>query len=157
MRYLKIFFVIMFSILVISGCSKKKEEAAKLEQELLALSQDSARNAAIADSIAADSQLSAEEMAAEQEDLVPAMPKRPAGDGFAVQVASCESEDYARHLISLYTDRGYEPYVTEISIDGQVFYRVRIGLYESVGEANRLKKEIEDKYSISVWIDMVSM
>ena len=157
MRYLKTVFAIMLSILVISGCSKKKEEAAKLEQEILAQAEDSVRNVAIADSIAADSQMMAEEAAEELEDMVPAMPQRPAGDGYAVQVASCESEDYARHLISLYTGRGYEPYVTEISIDGQLFYRVRIGLYESAGEAIELKKELADKYSVSAWVDMVSM
>ncbi|MFQ5500250.1 MAG: SPOR domain-containing protein, partial [Candidatus Zixiibacteriota bacterium] len=88
-----------------------------------------------------------------EEPEAPTMPKRPEGAGYTVQVAGCESQEYARHLIGLYTERGYEPYMTTITIEGQLFYRVRMGLFPSVAEASRLRADLNDRFSIEAWID----
>jgi len=75
------------------------------------------------------------------------------GGSFTVQVAGCESLEYAQHLIELYTDRGYEPYLTETTVEDQVYYRVRIGGFEGLAEAKKLRDELIDRYSIEPWVD----
>lgn len=160
MKQVNMLTMLFACLLLIVSCSKKKEEAAQLEQEVLrgqaGAETDSA--AAIVDSseIVDSTVIPADAAAIPEEESAPAMPKRPAGDGYTVQVAGCESEDYARHLVDLYTDRGYEPYVSEFSYDGQVYYRVRIGLYDSFGPAKQLQSELSDKYSVDGWIDKVT-
>ncbi|MDF1544814.1 MAG: SPOR domain-containing protein [bacterium] len=159
MKFVRYFFIVAMAGTFLISCSNKKEEAAKLEQEVL--NQDSGMMAE-EDSITIDSQvvepLDATAIPEEEPEVAsaPDMPRRPAGDGYTVQVASCEDEAYARHLVNVYTERGYEPYVSEISIDGQLYHRVRVGMYDSFGAADQLKRELEDKYTISPWVDLVS-
>jgi cell division septation protein DedD len=83
----------------------------------------------------------------------PAMPPAPTGVGYTVQIASCESEDYARHLIGVYTKRGYEPFVATISYNNLVYYRVRIGQFPTVAAAKALRDELSDRFSIKPWVD----
>jgi len=86
----------------------------------------------------------------------PGLPSAPLGSGFAVQVASATDEDYARYLVSLWTGRGYEPYVESFMYEGETHYRVRLGIYETLSSAKRMVAELEDKYSLMTWIDPVS-
>lgn len=87
---------------------------------------------------------------------IPGMPKPPQGDGYAVQVASCTGEDYARYLVDLWTGRGYEPFVTDYSHNGDTYYRIRMGLFGTLGEAKSLSAELKDKYSVNAWVEQVS-
>ena len=156
-RYTYLLFSV--SLLLIVSCSKKREEAAQLEQELNGQAESTATE--MADSTVVeviDSAMAQVDATAipKEESKPKAMPARPTGDGYTVQVASCEDEGYARHLVEVYTSRGFEPYVSQISIEGQTYYRVRIGLYENFSEAKALKSKLEDDYSIAVWIDLVS-
>ncbi len=159
MSYLKIITVSLLALTISVGCSKKKEDAQKLADQLQqtadSIAVDSLRQDSIDQAAIAQAEIEAAALVAAEE-LANAMPAKPEGDGYSVQVASCESEDYARYLIDLYTERGYEPFTTQISIEGQTFYRVRIGLFEFFGEARSLQKELVDKYSLDCWIDMVS-
>lgn len=158
MKKVNILVILVSCLLLIVGCSKKKEEAAQLEQEVLQGQEGTVTDSALIDSseIVDSAAMAADASAIPEEEVAPDMPRRPAGDGYTVQVAGCESEDYARHLVDLYTERGYEPYVSEFSYDGQVYYRVRIGLYESFGPAKQLQVELSDKYSVDGWIDKVT-
>lgn len=158
MKKINILAVMICCLLLVVGCSKKKEEAAQLEQEILQAQAGADTTADVIDSteIADSMAMATDASAIPAEETAPAMPRRPAGDGYTVQVAGCESEDYARHLVNLYIERGYEPYVSEFSYDGQVYYRVRIGLYDDFGSARQLQAELSDKYSIEAWIDQVS-
>ena len=158
MNKVKILAVLISCLLLSVGCSKKKEEAAQLEQEVLQGQAGAETDTAVIDSseMVDSAAMSADASAIPAEETTPVMPRRPAGDGYTVQVAGCDSEDYARHLVDLYTDRGYEPYVSEFSYDGQVYYRVRIGLYDSFGPARQLQVELSDKYSVDGWVDKVT-
>ena len=147
--------LLTFSIFVI-GCSKeKKDEAAELAKQLegdsIAMMDSLAEVQRVTDSVAAT------EVIAEPEAIVEEptkMPKQPAGEGYTVQVAGCEERDYAEYLVELYKGRGYEPYVTSITIEGQGYYRVRIGIFASLGDAKVLQNELNDKYTISSWVDV---
>lgn len=144
--------IILAAIVVSAGCSKKQEEAAKLEAEMTG---EQTAADTTADTVRGVADLT-EAMVAEDtttENAVAPMPSRPQGEGFTVQVASCESEDYARYLVELYQGRGYEPFVTQITYDGELFNRVRIGAFESFSEAEQLKTELNDRYSLDSWVD----
>ncbi len=89
-------------------------------------------------------------------EIAPGMPPAPKGDGYAVQVASCSDEPYARYLLELWKGRGYEPFVSTITYNNETHYRVRLGLYQSQSEAKKMVVELEDKYSLKTWVDQVS-
>jgi hypothetical protein len=146
-------FGIVFGFL--AGCSEKKEEAAKLEEEMMQLQTEADTGAAVAteDSLALPPAADASAIPEEEQPVADLMPPAPQGEGFTVQVASCEDPDYARYLVSLYADRGYEASVSTITYNSQTYYRVRIGNLESFSEAGVLKAELDDKYSIAAWID----
>ena len=142
--------VLLVALLVIS-CSEKQEEAAQLEQELLDQQDTTAEMAeAVADT---EMDVTEPDPAAEEGEYT--TPPVPQGAGYTVQVAGCEDRDYAEHLIQTYTARGYEPYVTTAEVEGQTYYRVRIGSFETVAEAKVLKAQLADRYSIEVWIDYI--
>lgn len=149
--------IILGLLLALSiGCSKKKEEAAKMEQEMLA--QEAGDSAMKADSAAMmdtmpepmDAAAVPEEPAEESIETPP-----PATGGYTVQVASCEDADYARHLQELYFGRGYEPFITTINYEGQTYYRVRVGAYDTYSGAKAAMNELIDRYSINAWIDVI--
>ncbi|MFH2036665.1 MAG: SPOR domain-containing protein, partial [Candidatus Zixiibacteriota bacterium] len=81
------------------------------------------------------------------------MPIRNNIVGFTVQVAASGNYENTGILVEKYKERGYEPFVTEADINGELFYRVRIGVFETFNEANQLGLELKDKYSINYWVD----
>lgn len=153
MKYIKVIVIFTLALLLVAGCSKKQEEADKLEQEML--DEEMAGDSAEMDSMALGEgeTLDASAVPVEEEpEFVPAVVE---GEGYTVQVASCESLEYAQHLVEVYTSRGYEPYITQFDKEGQLYYRVRIGKIESESEAKALKNELADKYSIDAWVDVL--
>ncbi len=131
------------------GCSKKQDEAAELEKELLG-KKDTA--AAVVEQAVVDT---TPDVAAVPVEPEPSYPGAPAGAGYTVQVAGCEDRVYAEYLVEKYTTRGYEPFVTVANVEGQTYYRVRIGMYETLSEAKALKIQLEDRYSVNAWIDYI--
>ena len=153
MRLFKLILILALSLFLTMSCSKKQEDADKLEQEMMGNLEDTLVDTSQAIDTVEVAMGVVEEVPSEP--TVDPMPKRPAGSGFTVQVAACEDETYARYLVDLYTTRGYEPFVSEFSVDGQKYYRVRIGVFENSSEANSLKQELADKFSLATWIDFI--
>lgn len=142
--------LILLVVVLTFGCSKKKEEAAELEKEL-AGAQDTMAEVT---TMPSESIPPAADVAAVPEEPDPAY-NVPAGGGYTVQVAGCEDRAYAEYLVGKYTQRGYEPYITSATVEGQTYYRVRIGSFETLGEAKTLKAELADRYSITAWVDYI--
>lgn len=140
------------------SCAERQEEAEKLGQEVMeqdSLATDTtAATAAVEPDSSATKKAAADALAALKETT--ALAPAPSGEGYTVQVAACESYDYAQHLLDLYRRRGYEPYAVQIDHEGQAFYRVRIGSFETAAEAAALKSELSDKYSTETWVDWKS-
>lgn len=159
MNYARLVISIALLLLLAAGCAQKKEDAAKLEQEMME------QEARVADTSQIDagvvppetvSDPAAVQAEVSQQEEQEYAPRRPEESGYTVQVAACESLDYAQYLIEKYADRGYEPYMTTVEVDGEIFHRVRLGSFETPEEAGQLKAELEDKYSVSAWIDWQS-
>lgn len=158
MKKIFILLIPVICLFLLFGCADKQEEADKLAKELAAASEpkedtteldttaDTIRS--VVDSLMADADAVPEETTT--------MPRRPAGEGYTVQVAASETEEYAIYLVDLYIERGYEPYVSEFWIGGEQFFRVRIGLFATYAEAVILRDELIDKYSVAAWIDEVA-
>ncbi|MBD3257031.1 hypothetical protein GF377_01265 [candidate division GN15 bacterium] len=144
------------------GCSDKQEEAEKLEQEMLERegTVDTGTPAAETALPEDDTMPTADVTAVPEEDVEPVMedlPMAPASGGYTLQVASCPDADYARHLVTLYRDRGYTPYVMTATVEGVDYYRVRIGDLASKAEADALKAELRDRFSIDPWLTQHGM
>ncbi len=152
-RLLLLMFVLLTVLMV--GCSdEQKKDAAALEQELLEREESGAEDSGATDTGAA---VAGEEQpmdvaAVPEEETPEPVATAPVGSGWVVQVAACEAQDYAEYLVSKYTDRGYSPYITAHNHEGQMFYRVRLGMYDTQEEARQLKLELFDRYSIDGWI-----
>ena len=84
------------------------------------------------------------------------MPRRVVEGKYTVQIAASASEDYALRLVDLYTQRGYDPYIDRKVISDVSWYRVRIGHFESVGEAATQRDELINRYSLQAWVDNIS-
>ena len=153
MKYMRLLAVLCLACLVVNGCSKKQEEADKLEQEMMA--QETAVDSAAMDTTTAEEEVAMDAAAVPREEPSPFVPADIEGEGYTVQVASCESLDYARHLVEVYSGRGYEPYLTQFEFEGQLYYRVRVGKFESSSEAAALKAELIDRYSVDAWVDVL--
>jgi cell division septation protein DedD len=147
----------MALLLLSGGCAKKKEKAAELEKEMMG--EETAVDSANAEALPPET-LTAEEQPVDV-DAVPAESRQEtssvsygAAEGYTVQVAACESREYAEYLIRKYTQRGYEPFLTRTVEDGQTYHRVRIGDFSNRQEAEALRAELMDKYSVvDAWID----
>ncbi|NOY88776.1 MAG: SPOR domain-containing protein [FCB group bacterium] len=156
MNIYKLSLFIMLALMLTFGCSKKKEEAAKLEKEMLNQQDTTTMVDTTAPAVtqqAPESTTAMGNAAAVPQEETQAMPSQPAGEGYTVQVASCENQTYAEYLVKTYTERGYQPYVSTVTIDGQTYYRVRIGVFDNLNEAKALQSELSDKYSVNSWID----
>lgn len=154
-----ILFLFLLSAILVTGCSDdKKEEAARLEQELMGgdSAQSTESPAMTPDSMSPTKPAPTREPGAIPSERQVNLPGKPAGAGYAVQVAGCEDAKYADYLVGVYKSRGYEPYVTQANVGGTTYYRVRIGLFDTMSEARTLQAELQDKYSITPWIDFVS-
>jgi len=157
--------LVLVLLMALAGCSdEQKEEAARLEQELM----DQEGEEAV-EPVATEGEVAEETVTAEP--VTPAMdagaipeeetPEEPqwepptaTGSGYVVQIASCEDRDYAQYLVEKYTRRGYEPFVSTYDHLGQAYYRVRLGPVETLEAARALKAEVMDRYSLdAVWID----
>jgi len=138
---------------LVVACSDKQKEAERLEQEMKDREGAADTTMGVEEDTAARMEADAHAVPQETQKVPPAMPPAPPGEGYTIQVASCESQDYARHLVDLYRKRGYEPYVETRNQDGQLYYRVRVGNVATLNEAKQLKAELSDKYSVAGWID----
>ncbi|MEW5995924.1 MAG: SPOR domain-containing protein [Candidatus Zixiibacteriota bacterium] len=144
--------LIILSLLLVAGCAKKKEEAQRLEQELMD-QQAAAPDTLMEDTLAAADTIG---LAVEEpffEETSPYAIRETEPPGFVLQVAACPSLEYARYLIDLYQQRGYDPYLTSTFHNGEKYYRVRVGGFDTYQEARALQMEILDKFSASAWIE----
>ena len=149
MNYYKFALMLVLMLVLAVGCSDKQEEAAGMERELSGqthtMMPDTAPPMAVVDPAAAETIVTPQE-----EEFISSTPP---GEGYTVQVAGCEDRAYAEFLVGRYTERGYEPYIQSASVEGQTFYRVRIGAFETLAEAAALRNQITDRYSVDAWID----
>jgi cell division septation protein DedD len=142
--------------LAVTGCSKKKEEAKALQQEA---AQDEAASAM--DSLTQKPPMEdtvtevTPKPAAQQEpaETKPAEPEYPQEAGFVVQVGSYLNHDLATSMVEKYKNRGYDAFLVPAEVNGQEFYRLRIGVFDTYAEAKQVGEQLADRYSAVFWLD----
>ena len=79
--------------------------------------------------------------------------KSKASDGYLLQVGSFRERDRAESLIKQFSADGFEAFVESISLTGgQTTYRVRVGPYAELLEAQEIAQEILSKSGLRVLI-----
>ena len=156
MRVNAILILLISFLLLIGGCNKDQEvsdlEAEVKSAESIDYLADSVTEPE--EAVAAEDEIAmTPEVAPEEEAPSTEMPKRMETEGFTVQVASSTNVENTQLLVEKYAERGYEAFVTEAIIEGETFYRIRIGVFETYAQADELGLELKDKYSIAYWID----
>ena len=135
MKIDKALIILTMAALLASGCSDKQKESEQIEQDMT----DIAAESTMVDSseLMLDTSMVEDDFEAADEAALE-MPGAPQGDGYIVQVSSATDESYAFYLVDLWTERGYEPYVTTINYNDETYFRVRIGLYDDYSLAKKL-------------------
>lgn len=149
---------ILLAGLLLVGCSKEDEEVDALGDQA---AQDEA--AAVMDSL---NKVKTDSAAMEQGTLAedtqtmtePEETFEPEVDysglvGYVVQVGSYAEYDFAKMMSEKFTKRDYPAFVVSTEIDGQTYYRLRIGVYETYEEAKEVGELVKDRYSAEYWID----
>jgi cell division septation protein DedD len=155
------FIAILAIFLLLSvGCSKDNDQVSELEQEVLndqgedylaedeTMAEDTMPEAE-PEEYAMTPETAPEEETTEDYDI----PEPPPGEGYTVQVAAGHNFDYARFMVDKFITRGYEAYLQDADVEGETYYRIRIGNYATVTEARTVGEDIQDKYSLDYWID----
>ena len=143
--------------LALTGCSKKEEDIRAIEQEAADQSAD-----AVMDSIestgmeaetAGETTTTAAEKTTKETAKKPEMPDYSDLTGYVVQIGSYASYDFAQLMAEKYLERDYPAFVQAAEIDGQVYYRLRIGVYETKEDAIQVGNLLADRYSAEYWLD----
>lgn len=143
-------------VLAVSGCSKKKEDAKALQTEAAhdeaARAMDSlSQKPPTTDTTAPVTPKPA--IAEEPVEQESAEPEYPQEAGFVVQVGSYLDHDLATSMVDRYKNRGYDAFLVPSAINGQEFYRLRIGVFDSYAEARQIGEQLADRYSATYWVD----
>jgi septal ring-binding cell division protein DamX len=73
--------------------------------------------------------------------------------GYTIQVASGTDRTWADGVIQKYIQRGYEPFISVTELNSVTYYRIRIGNFDRLIDAQKLGEELKDKFSANYWID----
>lgn len=65
---------------------------------------------------------------------------------WVVQVSACQSYTQAKHLMDELKDNGFPAYLTETTLEGKKWYRVRLGFYSTKKEAVEVGKRIASEF-----------
>jgi cell division septation protein DedD len=152
----RIFVVAMLIVgLMFAGCSKKEEDIKAIEQEAV-----EGEAAEVMDSLEragteAETYKETAAGAAQTETYSEAAPTDYSGlEGFVVQIGSYADYGFARMMAEKYQSRDYPAFVQTIEIDGKIYYRLRVGVYETLEDAKTIGELLKDRYSAEYWIDM---
>ncbi len=109
----------------------------------------------VSEPVAAPEPVAQEKTAPAAEKAVPkATESEPAGQGFAIQVASLKDPEKARQLMNKFKEKGYPAFCQSSEVNGATWHRVRIGPYPDRALADkdqdRLKAAGVDSLIISM-------
>jgi len=74
---------------------------------------------------------------------------------YTLQLASSTVKDYAYEELERLRKNGYDVYMQQAIIDGQLYYRIRMGGYKKYSEAQNALNYITSTTSMSPWIDRI--
>lgn len=151
--------IVFTAIFTLYGCGPSDEELREQER---------ARQEAVQDSLQLVYQAQMEQMRQDsieqaRQDSIEEAEARPEFEHsdtgtFAVQVQSWRSRDKAEAQAAIWRERGFEnAFITEYGDPdtGNLWYRVRLGRYESEEMAENVRSSIMQEYQADSWISRV--
>lgn len=69
-----------------------------------------------------------------------------------VQVFSSSDEAQARKLLKQLSDGGYPAFLSPVAVGGQTMYRVRIGPYNALQEAENVARRVRRSFKLDTWV-----
>ena len=153
-------FLILLAAFLITGCSKD-EQVAELEKQIQEsesedLLQDTTTDAAETEQPTVPetkTYTKTPETAPREEKAPTYMPKHTGSGQYTIQIAAGSNPEWVKIMADKYIRRGYEAFITETDVDGETFYRLRIGSFDGLSEAKAVGMELKDKYSADFWVD----
>lgn len=77
---------------------------------------------------------------------------QPPTGGYVVQVSSTPDLREANALAAKFNRNGYHAFVTEVFVEGTTYFRVRIGKYSTISEAETALSELNQKFGVSGFV-----
>lgn len=158
MKKLNIFVLLLVVLgVTIQSCGPSEEELRAAEQARLdSLRQVEQQRIALLTKAREDSLAKEAEKRALEEDE--ARIKFAENGNYAIQVGAWRSEEKARSFVQLWSDREYPTvYVAQFGDEkmGDIWYRVRIGFFDSKAEAEKLGVQLSEEINTGYWISKV--
>ncbi|MGB7950077.1 MAG: SPOR domain-containing protein, partial [Candidatus Binatia bacterium] len=86
-------------------------------------------------------------------DTVQEAPEPKSSDGYLLQVGAFRERERADSLLKQFSAKGFDAFVEKISLtEGQTAYRVRVGPYAELLEAEEVAKEILDQSGLQALV-----
>jgi D-alanyl-D-alanine carboxypeptidase (penicillin-binding protein 5/6) len=86
-------------------------------------------------------------------DTVQEAPEPKSSDGYLLQVGAFRERERADSLLKQFSAKGFDAFVEKISLtEGQIAYRVRVGPYAELLEAEEVAKEILDQSGLQALV-----
>ncbi len=148
-KFLALFFILVLVAFI--GCDKSEEDVDRLEREALEATETAFDSLTVEEE--SDVTETIEEAVSAEDDLASRRYEATGTGGFTVQIGSGTSRLDANYAAEQFIGRGYEAFVSEVYIDDVSYFRIRIGNMETYEEAEKLGKDLKDKYSVDYWID----
>lgn len=76
----------------------------------------------------------------------------PGKVGWAIQIGTYAEHAAAEAAAETYRQAGFPVFVRRAEKDGKTFYRLRIGVYDSREEAQKVGEELKSRYGLDYWI-----
>ena len=81
----------------------------------------------------------------------PAEPARKAGQ-VVIQVFSSPEKDQAERIRTQLVRGGQRAYLSPVEVSGRTMYRVRIGPFDSRGDAQKVAEQVRKGYKLDTWV-----
>jgi cell division septation protein DedD len=82
---------------------------------------------------------------------VPAEPARKAGQ-VVIQVFSSPEKDQAERIRTQLVKGGQRAFLSPVEVSGRTMYRVRIGPFDSRGDAQKVAEQVRKGYKLDTWV-----
>ncbi len=148
--------VVVIGAVALVGCNKKQDEAEALQKEATGQNAE-----AVLDSLnASDTAQQPTPTTAAAEPAQPAKKEAPPPEpdysqipGFVVQLGSYRDYELATYWADKYQKRDFPAFLSQVDLDGETYYRLRVGIYDTYQEAKEAGDLLADRYSAQYWID----
>ena len=151
---------ITLSIALLAACGSKEEEQPEPQAEVIpAVEEPAPVQEAAPEPVQEEPALVPIQSLSEEKSAHPApvsSVEQEASGPFVIQVSIQASRKAANNVVNKLSDQGIKAYVAEVENPGELegtFYRVRVGYFSSIANAQQFGKEVLAPQGYAGWVD----